>query len=264
MNARFYVPGLGRFLSADTIVPDPANPQSFNRYSYVLNSPLKFTDPTGHCAEGSWGDDYEDAGCLQIAQEVANTYGYSFNSLSKYNWGLGDELIADGENIGGNEYIGFNQVEVNGRKVTVDGYNVFSLNFGDDTLQKRTLVMQRGETGTRLSDFMSAANLHDNAQDDFNFGAAAIKAGTISSLAGLGTFVLTASIPEPTVSKGIAVLASIETVGGLTSIGVGITELLNARDDIYTYSRNAEAAFNDLTSNTLYAKYTLAVDLAEK
>ncbi|OQA14561.1 MAG: hypothetical protein BWY63_03136 [Chloroflexi bacterium ADurb.Bin360] len=38
--ARQYDPTLGRFLQADTIIPDPANPQSLNRYSYVLNSPL--------------------------------------------------------------------------------------------------------------------------------------------------------------------------------------------------------------------------------
>jgi RHS repeat-associated protein len=48
MNARYYVGSIGRFASADTIVPDPANPQSFNRYSYVLNRPLSFIDPTGH------------------------------------------------------------------------------------------------------------------------------------------------------------------------------------------------------------------------
>ncbi|MEZ4510376.1 MAG: RHS repeat-associated core domain-containing protein [Chloroflexota bacterium] len=47
-NARFYIPSIGRFASADTIVPSPANPQSFNRYSYVLNSPINFVDPTGH------------------------------------------------------------------------------------------------------------------------------------------------------------------------------------------------------------------------
>jgi hypothetical protein len=29
-------------------VPNPANPQSFNRYSYCLNNPLKYTDPSGH------------------------------------------------------------------------------------------------------------------------------------------------------------------------------------------------------------------------
>ena len=48
MNARYYVPSLGRFASADTIVPDMAHPQSFNRYSYVQNNPLYYTDPSGH------------------------------------------------------------------------------------------------------------------------------------------------------------------------------------------------------------------------
>ena len=47
-NARYYDPYLNRFISPDTIIPDPANPQSFNRYAYVLNNPLKYTDPTGH------------------------------------------------------------------------------------------------------------------------------------------------------------------------------------------------------------------------
>ena len=47
-NARYYDSTIGRFISADTIVPDPANPQTLNRYSYVLNNPLKYTDPTGH------------------------------------------------------------------------------------------------------------------------------------------------------------------------------------------------------------------------
>jgi len=47
-HARFYDPYLNRFISADTIVPDPANPQDLNRYSYVRNSPLVYVDPTGH------------------------------------------------------------------------------------------------------------------------------------------------------------------------------------------------------------------------
>ncbi|WP_420628130.1 RHS repeat-associated core domain-containing protein [Candidatus Leptofilum sp.] len=48
MNARFYVPTLNRFASADTIVPDPANPQSFNRFSYAYNNPINYSDPSGH------------------------------------------------------------------------------------------------------------------------------------------------------------------------------------------------------------------------
>ncbi|MCB8952125.1 MAG: RHS repeat-associated core domain-containing protein [Ardenticatenales bacterium] len=49
-NARYYLPGIARFVSADTVVPDAANPQAFNRYAYVLNNPLILTDPTGHIA----------------------------------------------------------------------------------------------------------------------------------------------------------------------------------------------------------------------
>ena len=48
MGAREYDPSLGRWLSADTIVPGPANPQSLNRYSYVYNNPCKYIDPSGH------------------------------------------------------------------------------------------------------------------------------------------------------------------------------------------------------------------------
>ena len=55
MGARFYDPYLARWLSADTIVPNPSNPQSFNRYSWVRNNPLKYIDPTGHREEGECG-----------------------------------------------------------------------------------------------------------------------------------------------------------------------------------------------------------------
>jgi len=47
-KARFYSPALGRFVQPDSIIPNPANPQSWNRFSYVLNSPIIFNDPTGH------------------------------------------------------------------------------------------------------------------------------------------------------------------------------------------------------------------------
>ena len=59
-NARYYDPSLGRFTQADTIVPSPGDPQSFNRYAYVGNRPTVYLDPTGNaaCAAG-------DAACWQ-------------------------------------------------------------------------------------------------------------------------------------------------------------------------------------------------------
>lgn len=47
-QSRYYDAVLGRFISPDTMVPDPEDPQAFNRYSYVRNNPLRYTDPSGH------------------------------------------------------------------------------------------------------------------------------------------------------------------------------------------------------------------------
>ena len=47
MNARLYDPVLGRFLSPDPYVQSPDFSQNFNRYSYALNNPLKYTDESG-------------------------------------------------------------------------------------------------------------------------------------------------------------------------------------------------------------------------
>ncbi|MDL1898458.1 RHS repeat-associated core domain-containing protein [Anaerolineae bacterium CFX7] len=56
-GARYYDATLGRFVSADTVVPSANNPQSLNRYSYVRNNPVNRIDPTGHedcVAEDDW------------------------------------------------------------------------------------------------------------------------------------------------------------------------------------------------------------------
>jgi RHS repeat-associated protein len=47
-NARYYSARLGRFVSPDTVVPEPENSQSWNRYAYVFNNPLNYIDPSGH------------------------------------------------------------------------------------------------------------------------------------------------------------------------------------------------------------------------
>jgi RHS repeat-associated protein len=48
MNGRIYDPLLGRMLQADPFIQFPTNAQSYNRYSYVLNNPLAYTDPSGY------------------------------------------------------------------------------------------------------------------------------------------------------------------------------------------------------------------------
>ena len=47
LRARWYAPYLNQFIQRDPIVPDYSNPQNLNAYSYVLNNPVNFTDPSG-------------------------------------------------------------------------------------------------------------------------------------------------------------------------------------------------------------------------
>ena len=48
MNGRVYDPVLGRFLSPDPFISNPLSTQDYNRYSYCINNPLMFTDPSGY------------------------------------------------------------------------------------------------------------------------------------------------------------------------------------------------------------------------
>ncbi len=53
-DARMYDPVIGRFISADSIIPDYYDPQNLNRYAYCRNNPLKYVDPNGHVVETAW------------------------------------------------------------------------------------------------------------------------------------------------------------------------------------------------------------------
>ena len=56
MRGRQYDPKLGQFIQPDPIVQAPDFSQSWNRYAYVFNNPLKFVDPTGYETTGSNGE----------------------------------------------------------------------------------------------------------------------------------------------------------------------------------------------------------------
>jgi len=63
MNGRVQDPIIGRMISADPLIGDLTNPQTLNRYSYVMNNPLSFTDPSGFCNAGL---ESNEGGCAPI------------------------------------------------------------------------------------------------------------------------------------------------------------------------------------------------------
>lgn len=67
-----YDPAIGRFVSADDIGITLKQPQTINRYSYTLNNPLNYTDPTGHCTSDprTPEDVTENENCQKWKQEL--------------------------------------------------------------------------------------------------------------------------------------------------------------------------------------------------
>jgi len=59
-DARLYDPAVGRFLSPDPYVQNSDFSQSYNRYSYAWNNPLRYTDPTGEKETYTWDPDLKE------------------------------------------------------------------------------------------------------------------------------------------------------------------------------------------------------------
>lgn len=98
-GARYYSPTIGRFLSQDPASGDLANPQTLNKYSYVLNNPLRYTDPTG-----MWPTIDDASKFFESATEVLNnigdflTFGQFSNSINEAK-SAGDQIAEQGLNL---------------------------------------------------------------------------------------------------------------------------------------------------------------------
>ncbi|MFI3240183.1 MAG: RHS repeat-associated core domain-containing protein [Bacteroidales bacterium] len=109
MNARFYDPVLGMFISPDPFVQMSDFTQNFNRYTYCLNNPLVYTDPNGEfividdfivgffrglcTGKNPWREGVETAknsikiwGGLFIADSSKNFWGQLWEITSRFTW----------------------------------------------------------------------------------------------------------------------------------------------------------------------------------
>ena len=87
MNGRVYDPAIGRFLSPDPIVADASFSQSWNAYSYALNSPLSYSDPSGFSVAKTttvYGDRYWDSASLSMLESLLWSSFYHSHQLPLY------------------------------------------------------------------------------------------------------------------------------------------------------------------------------------
>jgi len=82
-GARYYGSNIGRLLSSDLIAGTLANPQSLNKYAYVLNNPLIATDPTGMMINWVNDADRRDKKKLEQAQKRKRDYEKRMDQLRK-------------------------------------------------------------------------------------------------------------------------------------------------------------------------------------
>ena len=124
-ESRYYAPKLGRFLSKDTWKGNIGNPQTWNRWIYVLNNPLRYKDASGYTPAEAMGNTYRqgvseslgaygaysmlkaDAGCGSIQTEVRSGYQAFQNQLRGESYHQLLNLIETGT-AGLNAYQGMN------------------------------------------------------------------------------------------------------------------------------------------------------------
>ncbi|KZN34617.1 hypothetical protein N475_19080, partial [Pseudoalteromonas luteoviolacea DSM 6061] len=153
MGGRIYDPTLGRFMQADPIVESPESAQSLNRYSYVFNNPLSFTDPTGYtCTIDDWQsapkcihDMLEDANEILADIDIKSEVQERVQEFSA-NYVSADIAAGVDKSISGQAlYIGYKAVPYIGE---VAGF-VYDITIPD--LRKPLQLALNGEFGGALS-----------------------------------------------------------------------------------------------------------------
>jgi RHS repeat-associated protein len=82
LNARYYDPTLGQFLSPDTLVPDAGVLFDYNRFAYARLNPLRYNDPSGHAPQHPGDPDPDNAACATDwcwQNRWHQAHGYSWN-----------------------------------------------------------------------------------------------------------------------------------------------------------------------------------------
>ncbi len=159
-NARYYDPELGRFIQADTEIPDLGNPQSYNRYSYCINNPLRYTDPDGHGFWSSTGDAFFNT----------ETFRSSYQLLVMHDsrgWKMVEVPVAIGGMAVAAVDVGFNAMTLGGEAVAKGGAKQLikaGLKAGGKTAtqaaEKTAVVAEKVGTGTEtVQRAMSKAEL---------------------------------------------------------------------------------------------------------
>jgi RHS repeat-associated protein len=175
----------------------PANPQALNRYSYVLNNPLRYVDPTGHITSG------------------------------------------------GNKKIGYESLEDDqGNPIMQNGHRLFKIWYGSEELYVTTDTPE-------LAVFMQFADQYEDEVHNLGVGALGLGLSAASVAVGI-VEVIVGAVAEPvTLGASTAVIVigatqvgigGLGVLVGLYGLGYGLNQMLQAES-------NAEEAFEAIMNS---------------
>ena len=224
MNGRLYDPVLGRFFSPDNYVQMPDNSQNFNRYSYCLNNPLKYTDPSG---EYILVDDILAAiigGTLNVAGNALSGNIHSFwQGLAQFGVGALAGLATEyGGPVSSSIIIGAGNSIVN--QGFENGFNHISL---DNVLNSTLMSLLTAGLNARLSNALSplmnkipslGSTVLDNMlRQASEYSISGFALGTMFTL-GSGESM------EKSLKSGLDGMIDGAALGAMSGLGVGLRE----------------------------------------
>jgi len=137
MHARFFAGVSGRFLSVDPVLGKPELPQTWNRYAYVRNNPLNFSDPTGRWTEVCKTGD--TAACRDAADRFEEQ---RLNDLKSDDPQVREAAAAYGERGEANHvYVGFASREEVQQRAGAGATSGTQSDFDDDTHEPFVTVL---------------------------------------------------------------------------------------------------------------------------
>ena len=251
MNGRLYDPILGRFLSPDNYVQMPDFSQSFNRYSYCLNNPLKYTDP-----DGEWFGIDDLITCL-----VGGTINISLNFLSGnvHSIGQGLALFATGAVAG--ELALYGQPELSaivigaGNSIVNQGFtNGFNNISWSNVANCGMLALLTQGIGNKISTFFEGPISHITSRIDNSIVRNTLTDGLVNFASGFSlgvTFSLgRGESLSSSMREGLSEGITGAVIGAINGAVRGVRE--NASTINYDVQPEAEVVVNDLLHNNKY------------
>ena len=191
-GARYMSAPMGRFMSPDPSMLSTvkANPQTWNRYTYVLNNPMKYVDPNGELwtASGnaddpySWVDEceehqtcYETIAARIVKKKLLRVYG-SLNAKDITNYETNEHGLIDVEALSDHHNANFTSVQTPGLEENYLGlaqaaalFNV-AARYGQEFTRDSKLVFTGGSTATGGSAINPATGkpIHDSHRNGAN------------------------------------------------------------------------------------------------